>query len=107
MEEQTWVAYIEPPPFENCPPEQMAKYLARYLTGGPNSDRRIVSHDNGFVTFLARVGKTTGGSDEVEPIKLRGEEFVRRWCLHILPKGYTKTRRFGGYWNCRLKKIHR
>ena len=55
------MAYIEPPPFENCPPEQMAKYLARYLTGGPISDRRIVSHENGFVTFLARVGKKTGG----------------------------------------------
>jgi hypothetical protein len=77
----------------------MAKYLARYLTGGPISDRRIVSHENGFVTFLARVGKTTGGDDEVEPVTLRGTEFVRRWSLHILPKGYTKTRRFGGYWN--------
>jgi hypothetical protein len=104
LESTTWVAYIEPPPFENCPPEQVAKYLARYLTGGPISDRRIVSHEDGFVTFLARVGKTTGGSDEVEPIKLRGAEFVRRWSLHILPKGYTKTRRFGGYWNGRRKK---
>ena len=28
-----------------------------------------------------------------------GFEFVRCWCLHILPKGYTKTRRFGGYSN--------
>ena len=99
LESITWVAHIEPPPYENCPPEQVAKYLARYLTGGPISDRRIVSHENGFVTFLARVGKKTGGSDEVEPIRLSGAEFVRRWCLHILPKGYTKTRRFGGYWN--------
>ena len=101
LESITWVAYIEPPPYENCPPEQVVKYLARYLTGGPISDRRIVSHDNGFVTFLARVGKTTGGDDKVEPIRLRGPEFVRRWSLHILPKGYTKTRRFGGYWNGR------
>ena len=103
MESITWVAYIEPPPFENCPPEQMAKYLARYLTGGPISDRRIVSHENGFVTFLARIGRKTGGDDEVEPITLRGAEFVRRWSLHILPKGYIKTRRFGGYWNGRRK----
>ena len=101
LESITCVVYIEPPPCENCPPEQVAKYLARYLTGGPISDRRIVSHENGFVTFLARVGKTTGGDDEVEPIRLRGAEFVRRWCLHILPKGYTKTHRFGGYWNGR------
>ena len=104
LESITWVAYIEPPPYEHCPPEQMAKYLARYLTGGPISDRRLVSHENGFVTFLARVGNKTGGSDEVEPIRLRGAEFVRRWCLHILPKGYTKTRRFGGYWNGRCEE---
>ena len=63
-----------------------------------------MSHEDGFVTFLARVGKTTGGSDEVAPIKLRGAEFVRRWCLHILPKGYTKTRRFGGYSNHHRKR---
>ena len=99
LESVTWVAYIEPPPYENCPPEQVAKYLARYLTGGPISDRRIVSNENGCVTFLARVGKKTGGDDAVEPIRLSGPEFVRRWSLHILPKGYTKTRRFGGYWN--------
>lgn len=104
LESITWVAYIEPPPFENCPPEQMAKYLARYLTGGPISDRRIVSHDNGFVTFQARVGDKTGGSKETIPIRIPGPEFVRRWSLHILPKGYTKTRRFGGYWNCRREK---
>lgn len=97
LETIRWVAYIEPPPYDNCPPEQMAKYLARYLTGGPISDRRLVSDDDGFVTFQARVGDKTGGSKETVPIRISGAEFVRRWCLHILPKGYTKTRRFGGY----------
>ena len=104
LEEITWVAYIEPPPFENCPPEQMAKYLARYLTGGPISDRRIVSHEDGFVTFMARVGDKIGGSKETIPVRVPGAEFVRRWCLHILPKGYTKTRRFGGYSNHHRKR---
>ena len=58
-----------------------------------------MSHENGEVTFFARVGKKTGGDDETELITLPGVEFVRRWSLHILPKGYTKTRRFGGYSN--------
>ncbi len=99
LESITWVAYIEAPPNEHCQPEQVAKYLARYLTGGPISDRRLVSDEDGFVTFLARVGDKTGGSDETIPIRIPGAEFVRRWSLHILPKGYTKTRRFGGYSN--------
>ena len=48
--------------------------------------------------FECRVNNSCG-----DPIKLRGAEFVRRWSLHILPKGYTRTRRFGGYWNGRRK----
>jgi hypothetical protein len=35
------------------------------------------------------------------PLTLSTLEFTRRWCLHILPKGYTKTRRFGGWSNRR------
>ena len=58
-----------------------------------------MSHENGEATFFARVGKKTGGDDETEPITLPGVEFVRRWSLHILPKSYTTTRRFGGYSN--------
>ena len=69
------------------------------MTGGPISDRRLISHEDGIVTFSARTGKTHGGSDETEDVPLSGVEFVRRWSLHILPKGYTKTRRFGGYSN--------
>lgn len=39
-----WVVYIEPPPTENANPEHVVKYLARYLTGGPISDRRLIDH---------------------------------------------------------------
>ena len=38
-------------------------------------------------------------TDNTSGLETRGAEFVRRWALHILPKGYTKTRRFGGYSN--------
>ena len=104
LEQITRVAYIEPPPTAQSTPAHVVKYLARYLTGGPISDRRLISHENGEVTFLARTGKTTGGDDETEPVTLPGVEFVRRWSLHILPKGYTKTRRFGGFSNHHQKR---
>jgi len=74
------------------------------MIGGPISDRRLVSHEDGGVTFSACVGKTHGGSDETEDVPLSGAEFVRRWAMHILPKGYTKTRRFGGYSNHHRKR---
>ena len=100
LETITWVAYIEPPPTQQSRPEHVVKYLARYLTGGPISDRRLISHEKGAVTFRARTGRKTGGDPtDFEPVTLPGPEFVRRWSLHILPKGYVKTRRFGGYSN--------
>ncbi len=106
LEQVTWVTYIEPPPSENAAPENVLKYLARYLTGGPISDRRLISHEQGDVTFQARTGKTPGGEGaETQAYTLSGTEFVRRWSLHILPKGYVKTRRFGGYSN-RHRKRH-
>jgi len=103
FEKISWVTYIQKPP-ENSSPEHVVKYLARYMTGGPISDRRLLSHEDGIVTFSARIGKSHGGSDETEEIPLTGVEFVRRWSLHILPKGYTKTRRFGGYSNHHRKR---
>ena len=99
LEAITWVAYIEPPPTAQSTPGHVLKYLARYLTGGPISDRRLLADENGHVTFLARPGTTAGGAGESEPQTLPGVEFVRRWALHILPRNYTKTRRFGGYSN--------
>ena len=97
LQSTNWVSYIEPPPAGDCHVEQVVKYLARYLTGGPISDARIVSADDHQVTFLARAGTTPGGDAEQIEITLPTVEFVRRWCLHVLPRGYTKTRRYGGW----------
>ncbi len=96
-----WVSYINPPPREDCSAAHVLKYLARYLTGGPISDSRIVSADQREVTFMARAGETAGGESKQIPITLPTVEFTRRWSLHVLPKGYTKTRRFGGWSNPR------
>ena len=96
LEAKSWVTYIEPPP-KGSRPEDVIRYLARYLTGGPISDRRLVSDDGTEATFTARTGTTRGGSEETEQVTLSGAEFVRRWCLHVLPSGFTKSRRFGGW----------
>lgn len=100
LEEIKWAINIQPPPSQHAAPQHVLKYLARYLTGGPISDRRLIAHQHGQVTFAARTGRTPGGQrNDIQPIHCSGIEFVRRWSLHILPKGYVKTRRFGGYSN--------
>jgi len=100
LQSVTWVSYIQPPPGD-CDTEHVLKYLARYLTGGPISDSRIVHANEKEVTFLARAGVVPGGESKQVPITLSRTEFTRRWCQHILPRGYTKSRRFGGWSNPR------
>lgn len=91
-----WCVFIEPPPTSESTPGHVLKYLARYMTGGPISDRRLVSCENDIVTFMARSKDKTKSKQQV-PEKLSAVEFTRRWSLHILPKGFTKTRCYGGY----------
>jgi hypothetical protein len=98
-----WVAYIEAPPSDDCKPEHVVRYLGRYLTGGPISDRRLLRADENEIVFQARSGDEAGGSLRLVEIRLSPAEFVRRWCLHVLPKGYVKTRRYGG-WSNRCKE---
>jgi hypothetical protein len=91
-----WNVYIQPPPSARSDPEDVLKYLARYLTGGPISDRRLIAHENDEVTFWARSRDKKAGNPS-RPFSLSGPEFVRRWALHILPKGFTKSRHYGGF----------
>jgi hypothetical protein len=99
-----WVVYIEPPETEDAQPEHVLKYLARYLTGGPISDRRLIAHRDGKVTFWAR-SQDKGGGNPSQPYSLTGAQFTRRWALHILPKGFVKSRCFGGF-SCRQRAAY-
>jgi hypothetical protein len=94
--DQDWVVYIQPPLRDHSDPEHVLKYLARYLTGGPISDRRLISHENDQVKFWARSKDKKSGNPS-RPFPLSGREFVRRWAIHILPKGFTKSRHYGGF----------
>ena len=96
INESDWNVFIEGPPHGRSRPEHVVKYLARYLTGGPISDRRIIGDEEGRVTFWARSKDKSKGNPS-RPFTLPGKEFVRRWAMHILPKGYTRSRQFGGY----------
>ena len=71
-------------------------HLGKRDGSGPISDRRLVSRENDIVTFMARSTDKTKSKQQV-PVRLSGVEFTRRWSLHILPKGFTRTRCYGGY----------
>jgi hypothetical protein len=94
LESTDWNVFIEGPPHGKSKPTQVIKYLARYMSGGPLADSRLISHRDGEVTFWAR---SKDKANKSEPFTLRGEEFVRRWSMHCLPKGYTRSRSYGGF----------
>lgn len=64
----------------------LANYLGRYIYRIAISKARLLNVTDNLVTFKGEKGK---------PITLSGEEFIRRYLQHVLPKGFHKTRRFG------------
>jgi hypothetical protein len=89
MRAKEWVVYAKPP-FGS--PTQVLKYLARYTHRVAISDRRIVSLTDDEVTFRYR---DRTHRNEIRTMKLRGVEFLRRFLLHVLPKGFVRIRHFG------------
>lgn len=75
------------------------EYLGRYIYKAAITDARIVSVSEDEVVFTAR------GSDGKQScrIRLTPLEFVKRFLLHVLPKGFQKVRYYG-YLNNRCRK---
>jgi Putative transposase/Transposase zinc-binding domain len=89
MRGKEWVVYAKPP-FGS--PTQVLKYLARYTHRVAISNRRLVSITDDEVTFRYR-DRTHG--NQIRTMKLHGVEFLRRFLLHVLPKGFVRIRHFG------------
>jgi len=83
-----WIAYAKSP---FAGPEQVLEYLGRYTHRVAISNNRIVSIDNGKVTFTYRDRE----KNETREMTIDADEFIRRFLLHILPKGFMKIRYFG------------
>ena len=70
----------------------MLKYLARYTHRVAISNQRLISLEDGRVTFR---WKNYARGSELATMTLSAEEFIRRFLLHVLPKGFVKIRHFG------------
>jgi hypothetical protein len=83
---------VQPPVSPQQGPDAVLKYLARYVAGAAISDHRLISHARGQVTF--RVKNYRDGRQR-ETLTLPGVEFVRRFLLHVLPRGFMRVRYYG------------
>ena len=86
---QDWVVYAKPA-FGG--PVQVLRYLGRYTHRVAISNHRIVAFDGERVTF--RYKDYARGSKQ-RVMTLTGVEFLRRFFLHVLPKGFVRIRHFG------------
>jgi hypothetical protein len=84
-----WVVYAKPP-FGG--PEHVLKYLARYTHRVAISSNRLLSLDNGRVTFRWRDSRH---GNRTKSMTLDAVEFIRRFLMHILPSKFVKIRHFG------------
>lgn len=75
-------------------------YLARYVFRIAITNRRILAMDEQSVTFQYKDRK----GNRQKTCRLDGSEFLRRFCLHILPKGFHKVRYYG-LWNPRHRDL--
>lgn len=73
-------------------PENIFAYLSHYTHKIAISNHRLVRMIDGSVTFLARDNDNTAKKRRVT---VTGEEFIRRFLLHVLPAGFTKIRHYG------------
>jgi len=84
-----WIAYAKRP---FADPKQVLEYLGRYTHRVAISNNRILSIDDGKVTFTYRDRQR---NSELRKMTLDAQEFIRRFLLHVLPAGFMKIRYFG------------
>jgi len=84
-----WVVFVKPP-FGG--PEQVLKYLARYTHRVAISNRRLLSMEDGHVSFEY---KDYADGSQAKVMTLAATEFIRRFLLHVLPGGFVRIRQFG------------
>jgi hypothetical protein len=84
-----WVVYAKPP-FGG--PEYVLQYLGRYTHRVAISNHRLVSFTEGKVTFRWR---DSAHNNEQKLMTIALDEFLRRFLLHLLPKGFVRIRNFG------------
>ena len=88
-----WVVYAKPP-FGGA--EHVLNYLARYTHRVAISNHRLVSFKDDRVSFRWK-DYATGSKQKIMTVS--ADEFLRRFLIHVLPKGLVRVRHFGLFAN--------
>jgi hypothetical protein len=91
LRKKKWVVYAKPP---FAGPEAVLAYLSRYTHRVAISNRRLISFDGTGVTFRYKDYRRDG-AERQRTMTLAPDEFIRRFLLHVLPKGFHRIRHYG------------
>jgi hypothetical protein len=89
LHQHQWVVYAKPP-FGG--PEQVLRYLGRYTHRVAISNHRLISFDGENVAFRWR---DYAHGNKKRRMTVSADEFIRRFLMHVLPKGFVRIRHFG------------
>ena len=88
---KNWFVYAKPP---FAGPEAVLAYLARYTHRVAIANSRLIALDERGVTFRYKDYRRDGQA-RYRTMTLAADEFIRRFLLHVLPKGFHRIRHYG------------
>jgi hypothetical protein len=88
VRKKRWVVYAKPP---FAGPEAVLAYLSRYTHRVAISNRRLIAFEEGKVTFRYKDYRRSG-ADRQQVMTLAADKFIRRFLLHVLPRGFHRIR---------------
>jgi Putative transposase/Transposase zinc-binding domain len=91
VRKKRWVVYAKAP---FAGPEAVLAYLSRYTHRVAISNSRIIRFDESGVTFRYKDYRRPG-ADRQQVMTLPTDEFIRRFLLHVLPRGFHRIRHYG------------
>jgi len=91
IRKKRWVVYAKPP---FAGPEAVLAYLSRYTHRVAISNRRLLAFDDAGVTMRYKDYRRDG-ADRQRVMTLSADEFIRRFLLHVLPRGFHRIRHYG------------
>jgi predicted RNA-binding Zn-ribbon protein involved in translation (DUF1610 family) len=89
LKHKKWVVYAKKP---FAGPQHVIQYLAHYTHRVAIANGRLLRFENGQVTFRWR---DSAHGNKQKAMTLDPVEFLRRFLLHVLPRGFVKIRHFG------------
>jgi len=91
LRKKRWVVYAKPP---FAGPQAVLAYLSRYTHRVAISNRRLIAFDERGVTMRYKDYRRAD-PDRQQVMTISADEFIRRFLLHALPRGFHRIRHYG------------